>query len=427
MAHVDLAPAPPSVAVATWRHDPAVRLLLLLVVLASITAGIVAATLPLDDGFDELAHYSYARAMAERPTLLPDHDALRMLDDAGIDWSDQPNYLAHPPLYHLAVAPLAVAPLAAATPGDPRPVRFVDLGLVAVGLLLAGFGGLTRLTDPHARLVFVATLFGLPVTIGVAGLVNNDDLMIAEIGALFFLLARDRAPPWAIALLLALLGWTKFTGLVAGATAVVLLRSVDVTTGRTRLLGAETLLPAAGLLVGLVPTPVTFATHGRPVWIPAAFPDWFEVIAPADRAAIGLLDFAGLYLDHLGRRLPYRADDFDAGAILIALFAAAALSLRSIPADRRTPTLARVGLLTTALFVVLHFVHAWFSMRNQGILADLQTRYLAAIWPFFSFAIALGLAGLPHRTRRYATAVHYAGLIAISVFGAAVFRFAAPV
>jgi hypothetical protein len=405
---------------ATWRSDPAVRLLLLLAFLTTITAGIVAATLPLDDKFDELAHYSYVRAMAERPTLLPDHDAMRLLDETGIGWSDRQNYLAHPPLYHLLAAPLA-----ASTPGDPRLLRFVDVALVVVGLLLAGFGGLARLRDPHARLVFAATLFGLPATIGVAGLVNNDDLMIAEIGALFFLLTRDRAPPWAVGLLLALLGWTKFTGFVAAATAIALLRSADIAAGRTRPFGAETLLPAAGLLVGLVPTLVTLATHGRPVWIPSAFPDWFEVMAPAERASIGLLDFARLYLDHLGRRLPYRADDFDAGAILIALFVAAALSLRRVPADRPARRLARVGLATSVFFVVLHFAHAWFSLRNQGILADLQTRYLGAIWPFFAFCVALGLAGLPPRPRRLAIGAHFAGLVAISVFGAAFFRIAA--
>lgn len=408
-----------SAAALPGRSDAAVRLLVLLAVFAALTAIVVALTLPLDDGFDELAHYSYVRAMAEHPALLPDYEALRLLDDHRLGWSEAPNYLAHPPLYHLLAAPLA-----ALTPGDPRLLRLVDVGLVVVGLLLAGFGGLTRLADPAARVVFVATLFGLPVTIGVAGLINNDDLMIAEIGALFFLLARGTAAPWAIALLLALLGWTKFTGFVAAAIAVVLLRASLIADGRGRLLSAETLAPAAGLLVGLLPTLATLILHGRPIWVPSAFPDWFEAMPAADRTAIDIFDFARLYLDHLGRRLPYRADAFDAGVILIALAAAAAASLRPGRTDRLGRTLARVGLTTSAAFVAIHFGHSWLSLQNQGILADLQTRYLAAIWPFVSFCIALGLTGLPPPLRSAAIALHLAGLAAISVVGAGVFRFA---
>ena len=416
MAPDDLAPviAPPT---SPRPTDPALRLLALLALVAALTAIVVALTHPLGDGFDERAHYSYVRAMAADPTLWPDHETLRLLAGEALTWSDQPNYLAHPPLYHLLAAPLS-----ALTPGDPRLLRLLDGALVTAGLVLAGLGGLARIADPLARILFVATLFGLPVTIGVAGLVNNDALMIAEIGALVFLLGRDRAPPWAIALLLAALGWTKLTGFVAGATAVGLLRLAAVAEGRARLVSAETALIAAGLLVGLAPLVVTWVQFGRPIWMPAAFPDWFDAVPPADRAGLGLVDFARLYLDHLGRRLPYRAETFHGGAILIGVFLAAATAL--LPTGRPGPdrTLARVGLLTTIAFVALHFVHAWASARNQGILTDLQTRYLAAIWPFLAVAVAVGLANLPPWPRRIAAALHLAALLAISVVGAAAFR-----
>jgi hypothetical protein len=156
MAPDDLAPviAPPT---SPRPADPALRLLALLALVAALTAIVVALTHPLGDAFDELAHYSYVRAMAAHPTLWPDHETLRLLAGDARDWSDQPNYLAHPPLYHLLAAPLS-----ALTPGDPRLLRLLDGALVTAGLVLAGLGGLARLADPLARILFVATLFGSP-------------------------------------------------------------------------------------------------------------------------------------------------------------------------------------------------------------------------------------------------------------------------
>lgn len=395
--------------------DPAERLLLLLVGAAALTALAVAVTLPLSDGFDERAHYAYVRAMAEAATLFPDHSALRFLDAGARAWTGEPNYLAHPSLYYLLAAPVS-----ALSPGHPLPVRLLDIGLALTGFVLAGLGGLARLHDPTARLLYVVVLFGLPHTIGVAGLVNNDDLMIALMGGIVFCLGRRSTAPWTVALLLAALGWTKFTGFVAAS----LLTGIALLVDRDEWSPRRAVILATGILVGSVPVLHTLATIGRPIWVPAAFPDWFATVPAALRPSIDILDFADLYLDNLGRRLPFEAGAFDATPVLVTIFVAAALALHPVAADRHGRRGPIVAALVVGLFVALHFAYAWTSFLARGSLADLQPRYLGAVWPLVAFAVATGTAILPRRLRLATTAAILAGVLSVSVIGAAILTIA---
>lgn len=374
----------------------------------------VAITAPIGTAFDELAHYSFLRATAERPRLFADHDAMRMLDSKLRAWTEEANYITHPPLYYLLMTPLATV-----FPTSPLPIRLVDATLAVMGFALAGLGGLSRLTVPRTRVLFVAAVFGPPASIGVAGLVNNDALMGFEIGLLFWLVCREHRHPIAEALILAALGWTKLVGFAAGVLFVGFVHVVDIARGREPPVSRAIVFALLGLAIGFVPTIANLVLHHRIVWVPAAFPDWFEIPPPAHRDGMSLGTFAGFYFDHLGRRLPYRSDAFDALPVLIALFVTPFLAARRIATapDSRNRTLAIAALVTIAIFAALHFTHAWITLTTRGTLADLQPRYLLAIWPMLAFAAALGVHALPPLAARLLDAGLLAGLAAISLFG----------
>lgn len=392
-----------------------------LIAIASLGIAVkVALSVPLSTAFDEWAHYSFLRAFLAHPTPFPDRDSLRMLADDLIGWSSEPNYITHPPLYYALMAPLA-----AAFPTSPVPIRLVDVFIAISGPVLAGVAGLGRLKAPRERLVFAVAVFGPPASIGVAGLVNNDDLMIFEIGVLCSILFGTARRPALVALLVAALGWTKLTGFAAAVLFVGFIHLGDIVDRRVRLVSPTSGLLSVGVLVGLIPSFAEWISHGRPVWVPAQFPSWFEVLPAEVRVALTPLDFAWIYVSIIGERLPYRPDLFGAVPLLGLLFAALGLSLvRRTGEDRRDRRLIDAAAATVVAFVGLHVTYAWFSATGSGSIADLQARYLLAVWPILAFAVAKGATTLPGRAGHLFAAVVIGGLVIVSAPAYSILRFA---
>jgi hypothetical protein len=364
-------------------------------------AAVFAVIYPFGHAFDEIEHYSMIVALWQHPTAFVDHASLRVLDlDLGA-WSERPNYLAHPPLYHLLMGPIA-----ALMPGDVRIVRLVDVAMVAIGLVLALRAGARHLPRAGDRLAFGFLVFGLSTVDGVAALVNNDDLLILEFGVLFALLAADRRRPIAVGLVLAAIGWTKLNGFVAALLVLGLDRLFAA--GRDRNLSPRLAdLPLAlGAGIGLVPMVATWIRWGRPVWTPPEFPAWFDRIRPDLAATTGPLDFARWFFATIGEKLAARPENIDVtfAAGLIVLVGAACLAGRAHP-EPRIRDLARASWLAFLVYALIHVAYAHQSMRTTGSMVEAQPRYYGAPWIFFAFAVAVGLAALPPLLARAARVV----------------------
>ena len=363
-------------------------------------AAVVALAYPFGHGFDEIEHWSMIVALSRAPTLFPTYGDYRILDADLVHWSAIPNYLAHPPLYYLLMAPLAVL-----FPDEPRVVRFADLLLVATGLLVALRAGRSRFVAAGDRFLFGVLLFGLSTTCGVAGLVNNDGLLILEFGLLFALVVAERDRPIALALLIAAIGWTKFNGFVFAVLLLALARLAEMARTRRLALGRGDLAVFLGGALGAVPTLVTWLRHGRLVWAPAAFPDWFEHVDPTVAAAFGRFDFAAWFFHAVAIKFAARPALLDlslAVALLIVLPALLALA-----PQRGRRAAAEVGRVTTRpavvallLYAVLHVVYAWGSMRSTGSMVEAQIRYYVAPWFFVAAAVPVGLSRLPATVAR---------------------------
>ena len=105
---------------------------------------------------DELQHLSFIREMGARPRVLPNYDDLRVLAGPAGGFTDAPNYLNHPSLYYLLMAPLDRL-----TGGSVLALRLANLGLslAAVAILLAA--GFQVLKGWRERAVFVERVTGM--------------------------------------------------------------------------------------------------------------------------------------------------------------------------------------------------------------------------------------------------------------------------
>lgn len=395
----------------TARGADAARLLLIVCIgLALYTGIVVARTHPLGTGFDEIAHLSFVVAVRDHPTLFPAWGTYVLLDPLGGGWTSTPNWIAHPPLYYLIASPLT-----ALFPGDVLPLRLFDVALDLSGLALMALAGLNRLRGTLARVVFVAAVFGPPMTLGVSGLVNNDALMRFEIGLLVYAAFAEQRRPVLIALMLAALGWTKIHGFVAGSLFVAMLHLGDLRSARARLASPATALLVLGVGVGLVPHVANFVALGRPVWVPPAFPDWFRQVPPDVRATVSILDYARVWFRDLALLLPYHASIFEARPLLLALFVLPFTALRRAAApDPATRDLALACLAAVAATTALLFAYGWSSFRATGSLEEIQTRYFLPIWPMLAFTLALGVAALPRLVAPLVAAALLIGLAAAS-------------
>ena len=347
---------------------------------------------------DELQHLSFIRAMQARPRLLPDYDNLRVLTGPAGGFTDAPNYLNHPSPYYLLIAPLDRL-----TGGSVLGLRLANLSLslAAVAILLAA--GFQVLKGWRERAVFAGALVLFPKLGAVAGLINNDNgALLAVAVAVLGLVAWQRAPTRAAALLLALgvalCGWTKLTVLLMIAFSVVIAEGLRLSRSRKPESLAPYAILAAGFAVAAVPSLANLAAYGRLLHHSDVF-----TVPMAERANLGFAQYVWLFLRYMAEKwAALEPTDLiqRLGLALVAALAgvAAYLGLRmgrdagSDPDEQAGWRVACAMILATLPVLAIHIYFGWRTFREDGFLEMAQMRYYYGLWP--GFASGLGLLWL---------------------------------
>lgn len=363
-----------------------------LVAIVAIFATGAALTLlhiPFPSQFDELQHVSFIVALREAPTLFPTYGTYEVLTPDLRTWSDAINYIAHPPLYYLLLAPL----------GDNILVlRAINLAMAVAGFALCAQAGVSLLATRMQRIAYLLVLFAFSKPMLIAGMINNDNLVLLETGLLFWLIAGERRRPFAMAILLALLGWTKFNAFVGLVTMVGLLQIGAIWRRQESLFGKSSLLLAGGVAIGAVPTIANLMRLGALAYVPVHF----LYVEPSARPGFAFPEFAAAFFHQIGNKFLFAdgAADMLPALIVAAMLGGAAIFDRTNP---RARTIAVCAWLATLLFAAIHLRYGWNSFRTLGSMSDAQSRYYVMLWPGFALAAVMGASALCSFVRDRAT------------------------
>jgi hypothetical protein len=382
-------------------------------------------------GFDELAHASYIAEIQRTGKASPDLDGMRMLDPSTFRFTDQLNYLNHPPAFYDLLAWLG--PNLAGCPHALLIDRLIDVAIGTLGLAaLLGLG----LAAGFARNEFYAyavPLACIPVLAPIAGSVNNDNLAFLG-GALATLgiwqLAASERGEW---LVLALIGvvvaaWAKATGLVLTGTMVS--AAIAYLIWRRRWRWSWTIAVAIAFLAAAAPYIVLTMHYGSPA------PDTPAQVAMLkhDARVLGLADLPrkslAAYLGYfvvafvatwMPALHPRGISNYAMLVIPVAALvcAAAGIVLSLLRLWRRRETALDVvvlaGASALALTFVLHVRHSYADHLATGWLMEAYPRYylpLVAIVPLAGLSLLSAVQSPRWRT----------GLLAFLIAGPIVFR-----
>ena len=356
-------------------------------------------------GFDELAHVSYIAHIQSTGNFWPTLGSLRLLDPLTFQFTDQANYLNHPPIYYGLLATLGPK-----LEGHPQAIlayRLFDVWLTTVGLAaLLGLGLVARFPRREFY-AFAIPLVCIPILVPLAGTVNNDSLAfvggtIATLGA-WQLVATGRSE-WLIVALagMALAAWAKLTGFVL--TGVIVSAVVIYLIGRGRLRWTTAIPLVFVSVLAAAPYVVYLLLYGSP--------------APETPAQITLLEAARAtgWSDLPRQSFPvylvffictFVADWMPIGnhtlPLLIILIPAAALitaligivlSLGRLRHSRET-TLDVMVIAGAAALAITFALHAGYSYNysrhySSGWMANVDPRYylpIAAIVPLAGLSV----------------------------------------
>jgi hypothetical protein len=382
-------------------------------------------------GFDEVAHTSYAAEIQRTHDIWPRLETLRLLDPKTFQFTGEASYLNHPPIFYVLQAWLG--PALEGRPAALLAHRLIDVGIAAIGFaVLLGLGiaaGLPRL-EFYAYAVPLACI---PVLTAIAGAVNNDNLAFLG-GALTALglwqaLATGRFGWFTLALIgVVAAGWAKLTGLMltagmAGSAAAYLFWR-----GRLR----WTWLAAAAFAFTLAAAPY-FAfilqygspTPNTPAQIAlltdgARGAGWIDLPRKSFSAyALNFVaDFITDWMPALGPRsdLNYAMLAVPVAAVGCAI-AGVALSLRRLCRGEETPLDVMVisSALAFAAAFAIHISYSYGRHLATGWLMDAYPRYYLPLAAFVPLA-GLSLLGAIEAQR------WRAGLLGFLVAGPILFR-----
>ena len=344
----------------------------------------IALAYPFPSMFDELAHLSVARAQYEHLDLFADTRQYKMLDADNLGrWSAQSNFLNHPPLFYMGLAPWFQL-------DDPaRAMRLVNVALSVAGLVVVIAAGcrIFRTVFEGATFAIIAASFPKAALIG--GMINNDNLAAVAAASVFAGMAG--APVWLVAAGLALAGWTKLTALIALAAAVGVKALLDRKQG---ILNRANLLALAGVAIGSMPYLVTVSQSGQ------LFHVNVDVYAstPGTRPAWDFLDYTRMFFSELVGKWPAAEASLPLwiGCILVAVpLVFAMIGTRH---DHRVCSIGVAYLAATFITLLLHFAFGWHSFQTIGDLTIAQTRYYNVLWPGLALAGAAAVSRLGRAT-----------------------------
>jgi hypothetical protein len=343
-----------------------------------VSAGwLVAQLVTFPSQVDELQHLSFIRWMASAPTLFPHYGSMPTLAPDLSHWTQTTNYLAHPPLFYLL---LSLFPLGF------KGLRIVDLTFATLGIALALAGGLRMCSTRLQGLLFVPLAAVFPRSVVTAGMINNDNLVLLEAGALIFLLSASEPNAVLVAIVLAATGWTKLNAFVGLATIAAIFGILKIRERRPDAV-RSVLINLIGVAVGSIPSLANLVNLHRIAYLAI---DFLEVPV-AKRQHFTFIEFAAAFIHRLGEKFPFVEGSFDATWILAGCIVLACIGTVS---DRTTHVGRRFAIASTgAIFVFfsLHITYAWRSFQALGTVSDAQMRYYNMLWPGLAFSMALGL------------------------------------
>jgi hypothetical protein len=356
-------------------------------------------------GFDELQHLSVILAQREAPTIFPDHQSYRVIsEDDFSQWTEKQNYLNHPSLYYLALAPFAG--------GDesivPR-LRAVNLFLSIAALVIAMAAGMRLFRTDAQRIVFLLLAWAFPKGPTIGGMINNDNLASLA-GAIVVMGMAGGAPgAWLVAGGLALAGWTKLTALISLGLAVAAWRLILVWSDGLRLVTFDHALLGVGALAGACPYLVNYARTGQLLYV--SHDQWWIPGSP------GIMEFGAYFFD-FGARLAAKWPAIE-GSLPFALpllILVAILTLGTALSGRSQP-IALAFLAALAGTFALHVAFGWQAYIEVGDLSVAQTRYYNAIWPGLAAALTIAASRLDERRLPFASFAVVALCLAPTVAG----------
>ena len=386
-------------------------------------------------GFDEVAQASYVAQIQHSGDSWPAFGSLRMLDPKTFAFTDEANYLNHPPVYYALLATLG--PDLEGRPRALLTLRLIDVAISALGLAALLGLGLAAGFSRHEFYAYAVPLACIPVLAPLAGAVNNDDLAflggaLATLGV-WQLAATDRAGWLALALGgVVLAAWAKLTGLVlTGAmTSAVFAYLI----WRRRWHWSWTIAAGLALVVAALPYAVLMMQYGSPApetqALTAMIEDGAGVLGLADlprKSFLGYLFYfvVAFVAEWMPTLTPRGIFNYAMLVIpLTALFCAAAglfVSLRRLWRRQETglDVVVIAGTSALALTLALHVRHSYADHLATGWLMEAYPRYylpLAAIVPLAGLSL---LAGVPSpRWRAALLAFFVAGPILFRIFGA---------
>lgn len=349
---------------------------------------IVVFTGPFPSQVDELQHLSVVRAQFENPTLFPEWSHYRILrPDDLTRWSDDANYINHPSLYYLLLAPLF------ALTSNPIFFRLVSVLLSTAALAIVLVAARRRFgSDVLPPTLFAVLAASFPKAAVVGGMVNNDNLTALAAAALFGGILGLPGAAWWIMAGLAIAGWTKLTafiGLVAVAGAWL---GMALLSGRISLTDRRLWFAGIGVILGSSHYLFTYLRIDQLLWVNEAV--WR--IPMAERLHLNMLGFAAWFFKGFVLKWPASEFAYPFAFTLITLLTPLVLAAISLRYKETRPwTLAyAVGV---AVLLAIHFGFGWRSYVTLGDLTTMQTRYYNVLWPGIALAATLAIARLPTR------------------------------
>jgi hypothetical protein len=387
-------------------------------------------------GFDEPAHISYVAHIQKTGDVWPALGSMRLIDPQTFRFTDERNYLNHPPIFYALLA--AIGPRIESHPQALPAYRCIDVALVAVGFAaLLALALNAQFTRPEFY-AYALPLVLIPILVQLAATVSNDDPAflggaLATLGV-WQLVATDRGFWLAVALLgTVVAGWAKLTGLLLTAGMVSTAMAYLLWRGRMR----WSWILAAGLAVAIAAAPYV------------AYVIQYDSPAPETPAQIALLNggaraagwadlprlsfpayFASFFVAFIADWMPvlgtrsvfnYAMLAVPAGALACAA-AGVAVSARKLWLRRETArdvvVIAGAAALTATF--AIHVTYSYGRHLQTGWLLDAYPRYylpLAVIVPLAGLSLAAAIKAPRWR----------AGLLAFLIAGPILFRiFGAP-
>ncbi len=344
--------------------------------------------------YDEIAHISFIKALAEAPVLFPHYGDYRLLDAKDLTvWTSEPNYLAHPSFYYLCMAPIW-----ALSGGSALVLRLADVVLSSAGLALTAAGGARLIHTPRTQLLFILLVFCFPKNPVIGGIVSNDNFVLIATGLFFWGCASPHRILW-LCLALILAGWTKLTALVGLGAAAGFLVLFSVMRDSKPLFQRGHFALAGALLVGFLPYAVNWVRTGHLLYVPQ---NSFWIIPADQRLHLDLISFIPVFLGRIVDKFPAADRMMNDAVPLAGLVLFSLLSLRSIGEDKARRV--AIGFLAAlAVFVPIHFFYAWRTFLSAGQIVDAQPRYYNELWPGFALALTLACATIDQRKWPIAT------------------------